>query len=246
MRWTTNFLAFSYNRHPSSNIAQLGVLNHHQGDLRQERQLLSSVTVIPRESEQATMLLGLLAPLCFFTSSLLAANTVNLQTNPIPLGPLITAEKPYRCIERPQAGEPIRFYPDSTHCAHALDQIVKGDKASAPMLISRTEGYKVPHYWWVGSCLIYINTSDLVPTKPVTLPLLVVVRMALEIMNNCITQGPGLGGVSFLGSWDGSGGVLDLVVVGRDMSQSDMGTPPSDRVAAAIARSFGSGRIRQA
>lgn len=191
------------------------------------------------------MLLGLLAPLCFFTSSLLAANTANPQTNAIPLGPQVTAEQPYRCIQRPQAGDPTRFHPDSSHCARALDQIMKGDKASAPMLISRTEGYKVPHYWWVGSCLIYINTSDNVPTKPVTLPLLVVVQMALEIMDHCIKHGPGLGGVSFLGSWDGSGGVLDLVVVGRDMSQSDMGTPPSDRVAAAIARS-GVGSIRQA
>lgn len=191
------------------------------------------------------MLLGLLAPLCFFTSSLLAANTANLQTNPIPLGPLVTAEKPYRCIQTPQAGEATRFHPDSSHCAHALDQILKGDKASAPMLISRTEGYIVPHYWLVESCLIYINTSDDAPTKPVTLPLLVVVQVALEIMDHCITNGPGLGGVSFLGSWDGSGGVLDLVIVGRDMSHSDMSTPPSDRVAAAIARS-GAGRIRQA
>lgn len=192
------------------------------------------------------MLLGLLVPLCFFTLGLLAADTANPQTTHYPLPPFITRERPFHCIQGPRVGGHRIFAPDRPHCAHALEQIINADKASAPMLISRTEGFLVPHKWAVGSCVIYINTSEAFPDKPVTLPLAAVVRVALVIMADCIDKGPGLGGKAALGSWDDSGGVIDLIVFGRDMSLVDLSISPWAQMAAAADRTLGSMRPRRA
>jgi len=183
------------------------------------------------------MLLGLLLPLCIFTLGLLAADRAN---------PVISNERPFHCIPAPRVGGLYLFPPDRSHCAYALDQIIKADKADAPMLISRTKGFLVPHRWAAGSCIIYINTSEASVDKPVTLALTAVVRIALVIMEECIDKGPGLGGTSALGSWDDSGGVLDLAVVGRDKSLVDVSIPPWAQMAAATDRSLGSGRPRRA
>lgn len=194
------------------------------------------------------MLLGLLALLCFFTSALLAADiTETIIPNTIPLGPLITHAKPYHCLDRSSARAAILRHPDTTDCALALDQILNADKAAAPMLISRTQGFTVPHTWSAGNCAIYVDTSSGVADKPVTLPLTIVVRIALVIMSHCIGDGPGLGGTSFLGSWDDSGGVLDVIVFGRDSTLPDVSrTQSAAQMAAAINRSVGTARVRRA
>lgn len=188
------------------------------------------------------MLLGLLLPLCLFTLGLLAADNPNPQTTNDPSHYVHSGETRFSCMTQRRSGVSKLVAPDRTHCAHALDQILKADKADAPMLISHTEGFLVPHKWSEGSCEIYIDTAS---DKPVTLPLTAVVRVGLVLMQECIDKGPGLGGAAALGSQDDSGAVLQLVVFGLNKSLFDVNISPAAQMAAAEGRSFGSVRPRR-
>ena len=181
------------------------------------------------------MWLSLLVPLCLFTPGRLAADDAAAQdaaaqaaamnrAHPV----VVLHDQPYKCLEGPRVGGHELAFPERPHCAYALDQILKADKADAPMLIGRTSGFIVPHNWSAGTCGIYINTADGTPSKPVTLSLSTVVRIVLLMMERCIDQGPGYGGAAALGSWDDSGGLLDVVVLGRHMLPGEV--PPGSRV----------------
>lgn len=179
------------------------------------------------------MLLALLAQLCLLSPGLLAATTPKPHSSVTdPLRIIAPNDLPYHCLQQSPTIGHIFQRPDKSDCAHALDQILKADKAEAPMLISHTEGFLVPHRWEYGTCAIYIDTDDAVAHKPVMLALSGVIRIGLIIMDHCIDEGPGLGGTALLGSWDDSGGVLNVVVVGKHDPIVDM--PPIIQVAQAM------------
>ena len=182
------------------------------------------------------MLFGLLALLCLNAPRLFATTTPNVPAVATghPIIPGVSYDKSFNCLKGPKAGDIVLEHPDHRHCTTALQQIMGGDKAHAPMLISRTKGFVVPHKWAAGSCAIYINTADELHDTPVTMPLAAVAKIALAIIEDCVVRGPGLGGTSLLGSWDDSGGELDVVIIGRDAPWMEL--PPLFRVAQILDR----------
>ncbi|MCJ1361584.1 hypothetical protein MMC16_000684 [Acarospora aff. strigata] len=185
------------------------------------------------------MLLRPLVLISLFASPLLAMenrpaspagpSTNRPSTPPHNNHPFLSFDKSYDCLKKPIVGEHTLLKPDAFFCALALQQILKADKAEAPMLISRTDGFKVPHSWVAGNCNIFINTAGEFPDRSVTMPLFAVVQQVRVIMQNCINNTPGLGGTSVIESWDDSGGLLDVVVIGKDMPKYEMS--PSIRMA---------------
>lgn len=114
-------------------------------------------------------------------------------------------------------------------CAMILDSILKTDKSRAPMLISHTHGFIVPHQWVSGSCVIYIDVALSKPDGLVTLSMKGVVETALHIMRYCVNAPPtgsGLGGRSMVKSMGDSGAILDVMVIGRATPYVDPGPYP--------------------
>lgn len=122
------------------------------------------------------------------------------------------------CFQQRYSHRPLRTV-YFTDCDAALQQIQTADKVSAPMMFSRTGGYTVPHPINVGSCSILLDINDKTQDKTVTLPMIVVVSAIRLILARCVSNGAppgmGLGGFTEIHSPDGSGGILDVVLVGR-------------------------------
>lgn len=103
------------------------------------------------------------------------------------------------------------------------------------MRISRDpdKGFQVPHSWVAGNCGVYIDLADETPDAVVLLPLTMIVRVTLLIMGLCLEELPALGGTAVLKSKDGNGGLLEVVVIGRNMPYL-VDPPPWWRAAAAL------------
>ncbi|MCJ1368630.1 hypothetical protein MMC16_007774 [Acarospora aff. strigata] len=111
-------------------------------------------------------------------------------------------------------------------CARALQQI-QPDKSLAPMVFTRVDGagFRVPYSWRHGSCIIFIDTARNPAGTLVQLSLTVIAQTAMHVMKNCVDLPPiatGLGGQAFLKSFDGNGGILDVVVIGRTPPKIDV------------------------
>ena len=94
----------------------------------------------------------------------------------------------------------ILYAPDGVDCINAATQLIKGDKADAPMQFSRdTElGFSVPHSWKNGTCVILIDLDN--PRSETTFPLSAIGMAALGIMIHCVDNAVhALGGRSFAG-----------------------------------------------
>lgn len=177
---------------------------------------------------RALILLFLLA------SPLLASPTeVQLSRPPSPPGP----SREWICFSQRYPYRPLRMV-YSADCESALKQIETSDKAGAPMLISRTAGYIVPHPLNVGTCGILLDINDRTADKTVTVPMMVIVRAIRFILAMCVSDPPppglALGGFTEIHSPDESGGILDVVVVGRYSPPED--PPPYPQAAPSFDR----------
>jgi len=152
----------------------------------------------------------LLALLYLLACPLLAESKPTNPTNPST--PPAPPRRNYDCLEYSSM-----VSVNQVDCATALQQILNADKAHAPMLISRTFGFTVPHTWKAGSCAVSIDTSD---DRSVTLRLTGVVEAALHIMSHCLDDPPdgttGLGGSATVGSQSDSGGALEIYINGAE------------------------------
>ncbi|MCJ1362081.1 hypothetical protein MMC16_001183 [Acarospora aff. strigata] len=146
------------------------------------------------------------------------ANTEEMQARVNAAARAAGGNKEYDCFTQRLASRPLHKA-IAVDCQVALSHISMSDKAEAPMMISRHEGFIVPHIWNFGTCSIMIDTNDRVPDMKVTLPLAVVVKAAQFVMDKCVADPPrletGFGGFTEIESPDGSGGRLDVVVVGK-------------------------------
>ncbi|KAL9053246.1 MAG: hypothetical protein Q9206_004005 [Seirophora lacunosa] len=70
-------------------------------------------------------------------------------------------------------------------CARIIDLMGVGDKSSAPINFSRSpgQGFKVPHHWVAGSCVVII---DLVDGKDDTMKLSEIAFTAALISSICV------------------------------------------------------------
>lgn len=87
------------------------------------------------------------------------------------------------------------------------------------MLFGRKTGYILPHGLNAGTCGIMLDINDKTSDKTVTLPMAVIVRAVHLILEECVSDFPppgwGPGGFTEIHSPDGSGGILDVVVLGH-------------------------------
>ena len=71
----------------------------------------------------------------------------------------------------------------------------------------------------VGTCAIILDINDTTPDKSVTVPMAVVIKAVRLILRMCVSLPPppgiGMGGFTEIYSPDGSGGILDVIVMGR-------------------------------
>lgn len=130
----------------------------------------------------------------------------------------------WMCFTQKYSPRPLRtvYHAD---CAEALKQIEIDDKRAAPLVFSRKAGYTLPHPINVRSCSILLDINDKTPDKTVTLPMMIVISAIRMILENCVASGPppiwGLGGFTEIHSPDESGGILDIVLVGKFVPPED-------------------------
>lgn len=117
-------------------------------------------------------------------------------------------------------------------CVAALDQMEVEDKPGAPLVFSRKAGYTLPHPINVRTCSILLDINDKTPDKTVTLPMMIISTAIHLILEQCVANSSpsrwGLGGFMEIHSLDDSGGILDVVVVGRVAPPEDQPPFPPD------------------
>ena len=123
-------------------------------------------------------------------------------------------------------------------CYTALQGLLVGDKAMAPMHFTENErtGFKVPFAWGHDSCQIVIN--NLIPNAEDTFPIVLLAHLAAEVMEPCVMNSPAaLGGDVKLGSHR----QFEVLVAGtglKDGSQDVTGGNTSDAATEAERRSL--------
>ncbi|KAL9017084.1 MAG: hypothetical protein Q9185_005595 [Variospora sp. 1 TL-2023] len=143
------------------------------------------------------LLLLLLLP-AFLTTSLLIPPSLNHTTTLLP--PILTTNLKINCYIQPPI--PTKRLPTAAiaDCYDALQHLLFGDKAMAPMHFSPDphRGFEVPYAWGHASCQIIIN--NLYPGAEDTFQLVLLAHMAAEVMESCIVESPAnLGGDVRLG-----------------------------------------------
>ncbi|KAI4111333.1 MAG: hypothetical protein LQ345_006813, partial [Seirophora villosa] len=99
-------------------------------------------------------------------------------------------------------------------CYSALQQVLIGDKAMAPMHFSHDarRGFHVPFAWGHDTCQIIINNVE--DRAEGTFQLVLLAHLAAEIMESCIVETPAnLGGDVRVGP----GGEFEVVVAGTEV-----------------------------
>lgn len=131
-----------------------------------------------------------------------------------------------------------------TDCMKAL-RLINRDKIYAPMIFTRKgpaftvswpgeegtkgPGFKVPWAWEEGTCFVYIDIDD--DGKEAETSLSTVMGAALDIVEHCASEQPyltGLGGRAHIASANGSGGRLNVVVLGKNQANAE--PPPFEAV----------------
>lgn len=109
-------------------------------------------------------------------------------------------------------------------CTSIVDMMLKGDKSHAPMHFSRKagRGFKVPHRWAYGSCVVVI---DLAEDAEDTMSMSTIANTALGIMHLCVDRPglPSLGGREYTGPKDKM-----LVLLAGRTKRSPIGSLESD------------------
>ncbi|KAL8948867.1 MAG: hypothetical protein Q9222_004983 [Ikaeria aurantiellina] len=104
-----------------------------------------------------------------------------------------------------QPARPSRPLPtvDLGDCYTAIQYLLRGDKAMAPMHFTedRRTGFKVPFSWGHDSCQIVIKNN--VPNAQDTFPMVLIAHIAAEIIEACVFETPAkLGGETDVGGHD--------------------------------------------
>ena len=84
-----------------------------------------------------------------------------------------------------------------------------GEKALAPITFSRNPdaGFKVPHSWSYGDCVVIIDVVQ--PGAEETTTFAAVFKRAFDLAVECVIKPPHFGGKSRLGT----SGMLDVVII---------------------------------
>ncbi|KAL8940073.1 MAG: hypothetical protein Q9216_003011 [Gyalolechia sp. 2 TL-2023] len=115
---------------------------------------------------------------------------------------------------------------DVTDCYSALQALLLGDKAMAPMHFTEDDqrGFKVPFAWGHDSCQIVIN--NITPHAEATFPIVLIAHLAAEIAEACIVGTPAnLGGDVKLGAH----GQFEVIVAGTGLTNGRLKVADGNR-----------------
>ena len=108
-------------------------------------------------------------------------------------------------------------------CKQAFQTIPMHEKAYAPIIFSRNPdaGFRVPHTWSHGGCVVRIDT--LAADVEETTTFADVFMRAFELSAECVIKPPHLGGESLLGATD----MLEIAIMESSERRSSYGTKNS-------------------
>ena len=108
-------------------------------------------------------------------------------------------------------------------CKRAVESIPMHDKAQAPIVFSRNPdaGFRVPHSWSYGGCVVRIDTLTADAEETTTFGDMLL--RAFELSVECVIMPPHLGGKSTLGMTD----MLEIVMIESGTRKSSHSTKSS-------------------
>ena len=146
------------------------------------------------------------------------------------------------CFGQNPPGQPQILPTTYAACKQAFQSIPMREKAFAPIVFSHNPaaGFKVPHSWSHGGCVVRIDVVT--PDAEETTTFAAIFQRAFELSAECVIKPPHFGGKSLLGKTD----MLEILVIEsqeRKISQGARGLKGSSVLTEVPANNIISGSI---